>query len=243
MCSEGIAASWLACEASAPVCQEPNAWVAATTSVKPVEHPRRRHRIAPEHDEPDHVDQHERVAQRPIQIRPPPPQPAQQPERDDEVRVVVVVRQDQPERVVPGEPAIERQLRIEVQRALEVQHAARVARARRAARSGARFVIASYTQQQPDDHQQLDPPARARAAARRRRQRPAVRRCAAGAGRATAVDETCAADKRLESVDTASRQRLRDRPRQGATAADRARRASRARAAAPRGAPPGAGAE
>ena len=35
MCSDGIAASWLACEASAPVCQEPNACVEATTSVKP----------------------------------------------------------------------------------------------------------------------------------------------------------------------------------------------------------------
>ncbi len=35
MCSEGIAASWLACEASAPVCHEPNAPEAATTSVNP----------------------------------------------------------------------------------------------------------------------------------------------------------------------------------------------------------------
>ena len=35
MCSEGIAASWLACEASSPVCQEPNAPVVATTSVNP----------------------------------------------------------------------------------------------------------------------------------------------------------------------------------------------------------------
>ncbi len=36
MCSEGIAASWLACEASAPVCQPPKAWVDATTSVYPL---------------------------------------------------------------------------------------------------------------------------------------------------------------------------------------------------------------
>ena len=35
MCSEGIAASWFAWEASAPSCQEPIACVEATTSVKP----------------------------------------------------------------------------------------------------------------------------------------------------------------------------------------------------------------
>ena len=35
MCSDGIAATWLACDASAPVCHEPKAWVEATTSVKP----------------------------------------------------------------------------------------------------------------------------------------------------------------------------------------------------------------
>ena len=35
MCSEGIAASWLAAEASAPVCHEPKACVEATTSVNP----------------------------------------------------------------------------------------------------------------------------------------------------------------------------------------------------------------
>ena len=35
MCREGIAASWLACDASAPVCQEPKAWLEATTSVNP----------------------------------------------------------------------------------------------------------------------------------------------------------------------------------------------------------------
>ena len=35
MCSEGIAASSLACEASGRVCQEPNACVDATTSAKP----------------------------------------------------------------------------------------------------------------------------------------------------------------------------------------------------------------
>ena len=35
MCSEGIAASSFAWEASAPVCQDPIAWVEATTSVNP----------------------------------------------------------------------------------------------------------------------------------------------------------------------------------------------------------------
>jgi len=35
MCNEGIAASWLAAEASEPVCQEPRVWLEATTSLKP----------------------------------------------------------------------------------------------------------------------------------------------------------------------------------------------------------------
>ncbi len=48
---------------------------------------------------------------------------AEQPERDDEVRVVVVVGDEQPERVMPGQPAIERQLRVDVQRLLEVEDA------------------------------------------------------------------------------------------------------------------------
>jgi hypothetical protein len=35
MCNDGMAASSLACEASAPLCQAPHAWVVATTSMKP----------------------------------------------------------------------------------------------------------------------------------------------------------------------------------------------------------------
>ena len=108
MCSEGIAASWLACEASAPVCQEPIACGRGDHVGEAGEHPRRRDRVAPEDDEREHVDEHQRVAQRPVEVGAPPPQPAEQPERDDEVGVVVVVGEDQPERVMPGQPAVER---------------------------------------------------------------------------------------------------------------------------------------
>ena len=128
MCSEGIAANWLACEASAPVCQEPNACVEATTSVKPSEHPRRRDRKAARRRRSDHVDEHERVAQRPVDVRPLPPEPAEQAERDDEVGVVVVVGEDQPERVVPGQPAVERSARDRCAASARCQHAARVAK-------------------------------------------------------------------------------------------------------------------
>ncbi len=64
-------------------------------------------------------------------------------ERDDEVGVVVVVGDRQPERVVSGQPAVERVLGIDVQRALEAEHAAVRAPSATFRRSGARFVIAS----------------------------------------------------------------------------------------------------
>ena len=146
MCSEGIAASWLAWEASAPVCQEPIAWVVATTSVKPPEHPRGRHRVAPEDHEGEQVDQHQRVAQRPVDVRPAPPQQAEQPERHDEVGVVVVVGEQQPEGVMRGQPAVERELGVDAQRVLERSGCRGRGPAPCPRRSGARFVTASYTQ-------------------------------------------------------------------------------------------------
>ncbi len=132
MCSDGIAASSFACEASAPVCQEPIACVEATTSVKPGSirggaTGKRQNTMNPSRFTSD-----ERVAQRPVDVGAPPPQPAEQAERDHEVRVVVVVGDHEAERVVPGQPAIERELGIEVQRALHVEHALGVRRARRA---------------------------------------------------------------------------------------------------------------
>ncbi len=114
----------------------------------------------------EHVDEHERVAQRPVDVRSPPPQPAEQPERDDEVGVVVVVGDQQPERVVPGQPAVERALGVDVQRALEAQNALRVRQRRVQAQRrevGDRVVDPA----QPHDHERLDPPARARVNARR----------------------------------------------------------------------------
>ncbi len=129
-------------------------------SVKPGEHPWRGHRVKPEHDEREHVHQHQRIAQRPVQIRAPPPQVAQQAERDDEVGVVVVVGQDQPERVVPREPAVERQLGIDVQRPLQMQHAESVAEGDvQAQRREVRDRVIHPAQ--PHDHPHLDPPARA----------------------------------------------------------------------------------
>ena len=156
MCSEGIAASSFACEASAPVCQEPIASVAATTSVKPGEHPRRRDRVAPEDDEGDQVGEHQRVAQRAVDVSPLPPQPAEQPERDDEVRVVVVVGEHQAERAVGGEPVVEAALRIDVQRALEREH--RFGVMQRGAQAQRREVVDRVVDpQQPADRRAARP--------------------------------------------------------------------------------------
>ena len=51
---------------------------------------------------------------------------AEQAERDDEVRVVVVVGDRQPQRLMPGEPAIERALGIDVQRLLDAHQVTRM---------------------------------------------------------------------------------------------------------------------
>ena len=182
MCSDGIAASWLACDASAPVCHEPRVCVEATTSTNPGEHPRRRDREAPEDDEPEHVDEHQRVAQRPVDVSPPPPQEAEQPERHDEVGVVVVVGQHQAERVVPGQPAVERMLRIDVQRAARRSGCSRAWASATCSRSGARFVIASYTQH---SHAIVSTSTHQRVRAARERQRlPGADRAPRGSGRA-----------------------------------------------------------
>ncbi len=119
--------------------------------------------IAPEHDEGEHVDEHERVAQRAVDVGAPPPQPAEQTERDDEVRVVVVVGDRQPERVVAGEPAVERVLGVEVQRALEA--AARPRAWASASVQAQRGEVGDRVVHpaQPGDRQHLHPPARARA--------------------------------------------------------------------------------
>ena len=128
---------------------------------EPREHARRRHGPAPEDDERDDVDEHERVSQRAVDVRPRPPQPGEQAERDDEVRVVVVVGRDHRERMVRGEPAVERQLGVDSEHALEVEHAARVRERRvHAQRREVRRRVVEPAQ--PRDRQRLDPPARAR---------------------------------------------------------------------------------
>ena len=127
------------------------------------QHPRRRHRVAPEDDEADQVHQHERVAQRPVQVPAPPPQPPQQRQREHPVGVVVVRRQHGAERVVVSEPAIERQLGVQVQHSLHVQHAARVGE--RGVQPQMREVGNRVVHpRQPRHGQQLDPPACARRA-------------------------------------------------------------------------------
>jgi diguanylate cyclase (GGDEF)-like protein len=78
------------------------------------QHPRWGHRVAPEHHEGDDVAQHQTVAERPVGLRVPDPQPADDAERDDEVGVVVVVRRPQPEGGVPVQPVIHGQLRVQV---------------------------------------------------------------------------------------------------------------------------------
>ena len=113
-------------------------------SVKPTdgEHPRRRERIQPEHRESEHVHERERGPERAVDVRTPPPQPAEQSEGDHEVSVVVVVGGELRKRRMRDEPAVHREFGIEMQRLLGVPDAPRVVD-RHVNRSGATLVSMS----------------------------------------------------------------------------------------------------
>ncbi len=125
------------------------------------EHPWRRHRIAPEDQQAEHVHEHERVAQRLVEIHTSPPQPGEETERDHEVGVVVVVGHGQPERVMSGKPAVHAQLWIDAQRSLQVEDPLGVHE--RGVQAQRREVVDRVVHPcQPPDRQELNPPARAR---------------------------------------------------------------------------------
>ena len=105
-----------------------------------------------------------------------PPQPGEHAERDDEVRVVVVVGDHQPERVLRRQPGIEPFLGVEPDRAPRCSTERPVRQ--RDVRAQRREVEDDVVDPaQPGDREQLDPPARATAAtAFAAGARPAARR-------------------------------------------------------------------
>ena len=110
---------------------------------EPAEHPRRRHRIGPEHDEREQVDRDQRVAQRPVERRAA-TTAARAPRRHDEVGVVVVIGDGEPE-ACGEEPANGRASARGRCRSAARGSGCRGRGERGPTRSGARLLIASYT--------------------------------------------------------------------------------------------------
>jgi len=92
--------------------------------------PRRHHRVEVEHDQPDHVGEHQRVAGLAVRVGPAQVAPAEHDQRHRQVGQLIPPAGDQQQRVVGDQPAVAGQLEVEVQPALDRQHVVRVVQRR-----------------------------------------------------------------------------------------------------------------